>query len=317
MTIIDPGSGRPLKPAREAPAPPAPQFESGLAAAYKTKDRSISLGALESVDPGAAAAPPLRLGSLDGKDDVPAEAISPSIAPAPPPPPVPPPPSRTMASKPPPHVPLDTGVMPPPPPPKNEDPFAPPPSEEAMLDLGVSAAKPPPRKTPLPQPVFGVPAGASGGMPAHMSGSMAAHSSGSMSASGHRLPSAGDMHPMSQSGRGVSVGGGAGLTAYFQDRPRGRLAAGLALALLLGFLAAHVYASLAENRYAEIRRNGEYITAPTTQEDYDRAVEIRQDAIRALASARNRVAVSSGLIWLATGGAIAFVFFRYLVRSES
>jgi hypothetical protein len=104
--------------------------------------------------------------------------------------------------------------------------------------------------------------------------------------------------------------------SLFDGSPKRRLLAGLAVALIAGFVAAHGYASFAEDRYVELRRAGESETAAVTQDDYQHQLTMREDAIRSLAAAHRRVAISAGAIWLAVGFLTAYTFFRIVPSPE-
>jgi len=108
------------------------------------------------------------------------------------------------------------------------------------------------------------------------------------------------------------VPSGKPLGRFFDGKPRHRLIAGLGFALLLGFGVAHVYASSAEGRYAELRRSGEFSVAPANLDEYQHQIEERNVAVEAMASAKTRIMVSSLVMWILVGVGVGVVFFRFL-----
>jgi hypothetical protein len=94
--------------------------------------------------------------------------------------------------------------------------------------------------------------------------------------------------------------------------PRARLAAGVALAIVLGFIPAHIVASLRED--SAFRPIDSRVTAAHAAVDslaaYEALDAIRAEQLDAKRSARDTIAMASMLIWAVAGGAIAYVWFR-------
>jgi hypothetical protein len=305
-----------------APTPLGPRYESGLAAAFDRQGvDGVSLGAL---DPDERTDSGWQLTSVDGAD----MESAPTIARPPPagsttlpgwtavapprggPPPVPvvtqrsapvtpgpaPAPAPVVTQR---SAPVTPGPAPSGPPPpifsapspalapmlaadaalSGRDPFQPPdaPSKELLelADMPTRVLAMTPRPPPSrTEPPQGVVAGAT-----------------------YRRPSL-----------ATSLGDG------LADSPRARFAAGLALAFIVGLLPAFGFAwSRSDSAYDDIRAQlqADYAAADTP-ERWAALSAVREDAV-ALADARQRrLAISSLLIWLATAGAVAFVWFRVI-----
>ena len=94
--------------------------------------------------------------------------------------------------------------------------------------------------------------------------------------------------------------------------PRARFAVGVVLAIVLGFIPAHIVASLRED--SAFRPIDARVTAAQAAVDsrasYDALDAIRAEQLDAKRGARNTIALTSLMIWALSGGAIAFVWFR-------
>jgi hypothetical protein len=100
--------------------------------------------------------------------------------------------------------------------------------------------------------------------------------------------------------------------AYLASRERERFIAGVLLALLVGFVPAHVFASVRESSaYAEVRRDvARDISRVETVEDWER-LDVVLRAQRDIAiSKRNTIAVTGVLVWAGFSAGFAFVWFR-------
>jgi hypothetical protein len=100
--------------------------------------------------------------------------------------------------------------------------------------------------------------------------------------------------------------------AQLAASPRVRLAAGVVLAIVLGFVPAHIVASLREDnafRPIDSRVTAAH-AAVDSQASYEALDALRAEQREAKRSARNKIALTSMLIWAASGGAIAYVWFR-------
>jgi hypothetical protein len=109
------------------------------------------------------------------------------------------------------------------------------------------------------------------------------------------------------------------IVRYFADKPRGRVLAGAAFALVVGYLPATLYASSAEDtKYGAIRRELVATQAEATTlaawEALDAPDGPRATARQDLERARGRIRTGAGAIWLIAGGALAFAWFRVLAR---
>lgn len=315
-SIVDAATGAPIAltstpppapsgapPAPSAPPPPAaPRYESALSAALTPGAASLpsSLGALETIADSSDALPKLALASLDGEEEGPAEPVGLSAAAPPPPPPLQldVEPSRP-AAKPVSASPRDAFAP--------SDAFAPPDAEEAPLELAVaptpkrSKAPPPPDlrpppPSPEPEPAPAVAPAAAGAAPA------------APAASTSPAPARPAPPPLDPERAGRP------LARFFAGKDRQRLVAGLALALLLGFLPAHFVALGQENsKYGAIKRRViEAQGRVLTQEEWVALDDERKEALEELGRARGQVRVLTLLVWLACGGAVGFAWFRKL-----
>jgi hypothetical protein len=100
--------------------------------------------------------------------------------------------------------------------------------------------------------------------------------------------------------------------AYVVRSPRARFAAGVLLAIVLGFVPAHIVASLREDQEYRLidARVIATQTAVDSQASYDALDAFRTGQLGAKRGARNTIALTALLIWAATGSVIAYVWFR-------
>ena len=90
---------------------------------------------------------------------------------------------------------------------------------------------------------------------------------------------------------------------------------GMALALALAFLPAHLYASFAERDYDAIRREATHTEPAVNPGVYQSELEERETAIGRLRRAKSRIGATTALIWLATAGGLGYAWLR-LVQSR-
>lgn len=97
-----------------------------------------------------------------------------------------------------------------------------------------------------------------------------------------------------------------------QETPRWRFAAGVILAIILGFIPAHLIAASREaSAFASIdQRIVDTQNAADTPELYERLDDFRSHALADKQSARKNIAMQSMLIWAVVGAGIAFAWFR-------
>jgi hypothetical protein len=222
----------------------------------------------------------LSLASVDGADDEPAQA--PSGVFAPPPEPM----SVAIAAEPAKAAPK----------PKTQplDLFAPPDAEEAEAKVELASDEIEHRAKRMSTP----PAGAAQSQP---------------------IASVPNTPAMRRSSPSIPVPSQAATTPT-SDMPRGRFAAGVILAILIGFVPAHLVASSRESTaYSEI--DSQVIATQNAVEDEDqyRALDgFRAAQLGKKKSTRTTIAWQSMLIWAAAGAAVAFVYFRQIPwRSKS
>ncbi|MEO7730047.1 MAG: hypothetical protein ABIY55_03675, partial [Kofleriaceae bacterium] len=94
--------------------------------------------------------------------------------------------------------------------------------------------------------------------------------------------------------------------------PRARLAAGVLLSILLGFVPAMIVASVREGRaFRAIDAKVSAIQRAVDSEDgYDALDGFRAEQLRQKRSARQMIALTSMLIWAVAGGGLAYVWFK-------
>jgi hypothetical protein len=90
--------------------------------------------------------------------------------------------------------------------------------------------------------------------------------------------------------------------------PRVRFLAGVALAVAIGFVPAHLVAAAREkSAYAEI---DDRLKSQQAEADYDTIDTLRAQELDRKHDARRNIALMAMLIWAAVGGGIAYVWFR-------
>ncbi|HKA90218.1 MAG TPA: hypothetical protein VKE22_21300 [Haliangiales bacterium] len=97
--------------------------------------------------------------------------------------------------------------------------------------------------------------------------------------------------------------------------PRMAFAGGMVLALGLGFLPAHLYASFAERSYDTIRAEATHAEPAVNDAVYQAELDERETAISQLNRAKVRIAVVTAIVWLAVSGALGFAWLK-LVQSR-
>ena len=306
-----------LPPANLSRAPQPtnpPMFASGLSAAFSGPSdqmESSSLGALEYGDTA------LSLASLDGQDssssggsfEPPSDMeFAASIGPAASPPTSTP---RSAGPSAHPGIPVATLAGAKPELAANQssartkdvplDLFAPPDADEhdVRVDFAVDerrAAKP---ATPPPPAVTPDPRGAKPSVqPAHA----ASASRGSAATIRHSSDA-----PKTTDPAGSSHAGSASAFERLAE-PRMRFAAGVVLAIVLGFVPAHFIAAMRErSTYHEIESKLASITATVSP---DEAEQAWHNAVTDKRGAQRNIAITSMLIWAAVGGALGSVWFR-------
>jgi hypothetical protein len=259
--------------AAAAQAPGTSQYQSGLAAAFAPGDAPASLGALDS-DGGS-----FSLASVDGAEEqAPSSAgafepaASTMSASIGPPPDNAKTPAKSDKSDRPKDVPLDL--------------FAPPDARDAELAVDLAADEPPRRKS---EPAIPVPADvASASEPAtrRSQPSLHAHAGPATVA-----PASSKLGPLADL--------------------RVRFAAGVLLALLVGFVPAHVIASVREDGYRAI--DNKVIAAQQladTPDAYVQLDQLRADQLERKRGEQRNTAIIALAIWGLVGGAVAFGWFK-------
>lgn len=90
-----------------------------------------------------------------------------------------------------------------------------------------------------------------------------------------------------------------------------RLAVGAALAVLIGFLAAHVHATARESSYAEvIGEVREAQALATTEERWSALDELRASALARLDARHTSIVITSMVLWLVVAAGIGFLWLR-------
>ena len=94
--------------------------------------------------------------------------------------------------------------------------------------------------------------------------------------------------------------------------PRVRLAAGVLIAIVLGFVPAAIVASIREGRaFRAIDAKVTAVQSAVDSEDSYEALDgFRAEQLRQKRSARQMIALTSMLIWAAAGGGLAYVWFK-------
>jgi len=102
------------------------------------------------------------------------------------------------------------------------------------------------------------------------------------------------------------------VTRALGNKPRVRLLAGVILAILLGFIPATLIASWQEGTaYADSRKEIHKVYADVrTVEDWKGLDEVIKGELGVMNSSRQKIAITSILVWGAAGGGFAFLWFR-------
>lgn len=103
-------------------------------------------------------------------------------------------------------------------------------------------------------------------------------------------------------------------SSLLRDPPRWRFAAGVLLAVMLGFVPAHLVAAQREDaKYAQIDKDViARQTAAATPEAYAALDTFRAEQLDRKTSARRTIALLALAIWIAAAGLVAFVWFRLI-----
>ncbi|HTL35155.1 MAG TPA: hypothetical protein VL326_18635 [Kofleriaceae bacterium] len=286
------GSILPPQPRASTP-PPVGGFTSGLSAAFSSDAQAASLGALEGADI------PLSLASVDGTSE---DNSGPAAAPAFEPPSaglpasIGPAPEKKKAP--------DKKARP-----KDEplDLFAPPDAqgEQFKVDIAddekeISARK----RASTPPPMETVPQSSSQQLARMKSEPAARKSQPSM-----QVPSA-----TATPAGGISVVGGTAAPSKLGPlgNERVRHVAGLVLAIVLGFVPAHLVASSIEkSAYAEIDQKVIHVQQQADTPDvYAMLDKQRADFLDRKESERRNAAIIAFVVWGLVGGGIAFLWFK-------
>lgn len=295
---VVPSSSSPTLPAARTAAsssspspqsPQSPQYQSGLAAAFSGQMPKASLGALEQADFGA-----LSLASVDGGDDA---------APAPPPTSFEPPAASASAGPPQDRAPSATprtAKSGPVGKPKDVplDLFAPPDAGEAevRVDLAPEEVERAARKrasTPPPiEPVAAAEPSASSSAKLGARTQPLRLQSQPLATVAAPAPATGRLGPLASA--------------------RTRLAVGVVLAIGVGFVPAHLVASMRER--AAFQRIDDEVTVrqadATTLDAWQELDGFRARALDRKASDRRSIAIVSMLLWAVVGAGVGYVWFR-------
>jgi hypothetical protein len=299
----------------EPPLPPrAPAYESGLAAALPASTPRAdphALGALARDDG-------LTLSSLDGEvvetqgnEDALSRPVSVPVAPAPAKPSGTSPPAQASrkpatsqpAAPAPPQSPRiefrqsgQSSTSPPRPAAPPQDPFAPP--AEVVHEIELAYPEPRPSKQ-LPIAIGSGPHATTGAVRA--SGQTAPRMSGQVAASSAPPGAAEPLAPApAEPARPLLAD------------PRVRLGVAIVAGLLLGFLAAQLYASAAEDKLDEIRL--ELLREPIAQttDEYQQALERHEIARGRMERNKRRIELAAGFLWLAVGSGVGYAAWKFM-----
>jgi hypothetical protein len=130
--------------------------------------------------------------------------------------------------------------------------------------------------------------------------------------SGLQAPLAGPLGPAALAGETRYRSIPARMRDALGDSRRARFAAGIAAAFLIGLVPAEMYAlSRAGSAYDDLRADlaAEY-RAADTPERWETLAAARVEAAALVGARQRRLAISSGLIWLAVASAAGFAWFR-------
>ena len=98
---------------------------------------------------------------------------------------------------------------------------------------------------------------------------------------------------------------------------RVRLALALAGGLVVGFFAAHLYASSAEDKLDEIRLELLHDPAAQNGDEYQQALERHQLAKSRMERTKQRIELAAGFLWLAVGAGVAYAALRFMPTKVS
>jgi hypothetical protein len=283
QSVLPPRQTTPPVTARTATPPKG--FQSGLAAAFSGEQQQV--GSLGALDDGAF----MKLSSVDGQDDGPAPTAF-----EPPPAPAPKPDGKVKAAAPakpqPPTKPAKPSTEP-------IDMFAPPDADDVNFQVDLApdevarAAKKMASIPPEPEPVEPAATARTGaGEPAR-----ASHPSLQVSSARASRPSL----------QAPNVPAATGL----RD-PKTRLVLGVVIAIVLGFIPAHLIAHAQESSaYAAVDANVVAVQRDVaTPEDYAALDTFRAGQLARKHDERRNIALLAMLIWAAAGAGIAYVWFR-------
>jgi hypothetical protein len=298
-----------------AATPSTPAYQSGLAAAFAAgRESAPDLGALESGvfslasldgDPDQAGPAPVRDSAASFTPPPPApRASAPAIAP-------PPRPSSQPAPRPPSAVDFFG----------SEDPFAPP-TEPPVVDLALDVAAPPAKAAPKPAAVedgFAPPAAETAIDVALDVVSPVPRTAGTMAppAAAQPAPVRPTRAPSVMGGTaamGSTVAPGSVLASARRlgRNDRARFVAGVALAIVLGFIPAHVVASVRQDAaFTEIDARVTMRQAEvTTRDEWNQLDVLREAQLERKRAAHRNIALFALLVWGSVGGVVAYVWFR-------
>ena len=277
-----PGTGNAARPSSSSLPPALPRtmtpqpFVSGLSAAFTDEAPAADLGALGDGS--------LALSSLDGNEDnspqggsfnPPGAGLPASIGPA-----TAPPAPAAAKAEPTTDAPLDL--------------FAPPDAAEAEVEMALAPEEIEHRARKLNTPPAGV--------------AIAQPATGSDATSRPMTPAARRSAPVP-----IEEGQG-GVRAAARETPRARFAAGVVLSILLGFVPAHLIASMREeSAFATIdaQVHAAQLQADTP-EMYRQLDAFRAAQLSRKESEQRSIAMVSMLIWALAGAGLAYVWFRQI-----
>ncbi len=203
--------------------------------------------------------------------------------------------------------PATSGPRPPTPPPV--DPFAPPP-ELAPTEIELAYPDPRPSKQlPIavgsgPHPTQPRPSGETGAVRTSGQAPATPRVSG-------QLPAATSSPPIAPAEPAPAPAAAARPRPSLGD-PRVRFGIAMVAGLLLGFLAAQLYASAAEDRLDEIRL--ELLREPIAQttDEYQQALERHEVARGRMDRTKRRIELAAGFLWLAIGGGVGYATWKFM-----
>lgn len=253
---------------------------------------AVPSSAMKAVETTPSSEMNFTLTTLDGDVDEAGPMPSLSVAtPAGPPPPKAPAPAPRATSSP--HAAASS-----PPVRRAQDMFAPPDDSEQPLELQLMPSK------------QGTVARESAAMPARESGALPARPpSAAQAAVVEEAPPP----PPAPERRRLEIDLSSIIERARND-PRGRFVAGLALGLLVGFLPAQLYASLAEDKLDEIGAQLAKEPAPQTEAEYQLMLQQFDLAERRSERVKTRIMVVTGALWLLAGAGATYGYWRLTSR---